>query len=381
MSKGASYRWGIAAAVIAVAEVLSWAVLVPAWWLLEHEVDAFRWDRPEVLPWLLAGPLLALFFLVDLGWRNRAIRRFASPAISERMVPGVSTWRMVARFLLLRHALSLAVIALAGPQFGSHPVEVKAKGIDLVLAVDVSNSMECEDIRPSRMEAARRSIDQIIQRLRGDRLGIVVFAGEAFVQLPITADRGAARLFARTIGTSSVSIQGTAIAEAIDLAARSFDKESAASKAIIIITDGEDHEGDALGAAQRAQEAGIVVHTVGMGTVQGGPIPMRRNGQLQGFRKDRSGSTVVSRLDEGMLARIATAGGGAFVRASAAGTGIEQLVEQLRKLDQAETGTVRYTAHDDQYQWPLGLAIAMLILHLLLGEQRNPRPLWRALAR
>lgn len=381
MSTGATYRTGWAATAVLAAELVAWAVLLPAWWLLEHEVAAFRWDRPQWLPWMLAGPALIALFLADLAWRNRAIRRYAGAATAARMVPGVSTWRPTARFLLLRHALSLAVIALAGPQFGSHPVEVKAKGIDLVLAVDVSNSMECEDLRPSRMEAARRAIEQLIQRMRGDRLGIVVFAGEAYVQLPITGDRGAARLFAQTIGTGNVNVQGTAIAAAIDLAARSFDTESPASKAIIVITDGEDHEGDAIEAAQRAQQAGIVVHTVGMGTPQGGPLPIRRNGQLQGFRKDRNGTTVVSRLDEAMLARIASAGGGTFVRATSASTGIQELVDQLRKLDQAETGTVRYTAHDDQYQWPLGLAIVLLLLHLLIGEQRNPKPLWHAFTR
>jgi Ca-activated chloride channel family protein len=364
--------------VLAV-EAIAWVVMLAAWWMLENEVDAFRWNRPDHLTWILAGPFLALIFLADLAWRNRAIQRFAAEDTAPRMVPGISTVRHTVRFLLLRHALSFAVIALAGPQFGSHPVEVKAKGIDLVLAVDVSNSMECEDFKPSRMEAARRAIDQLIQRMRGDRLGIVVFAGEAYVQLPITTDRGAARLFARTIGTSSVNAQGTALGAAIDLAVRCFDEESAASKAIIVITDGEDHEGDAIEAARRAQEAGIVVHAVGMGTPQGGPLPIRKNGQLQGFRKNRDGATVVSRLDEGMLAQIASEGGGAFVRATAASSGIQELVDELRKLDQTETGTVRYTAHDDQYQWPLGLAVALLFLHLLLGEQRNPRTLWRAL--
>ncbi len=379
MSERATYRWGAAATAVLAVELLAWCVLIPAWWLLTHEMPGFRWDRPEWLPWLFAGPALILFFLGDLAWRNRAISRYAAQATAARMVPGTSTWRQTTRFLLLRHALSLSVIALAGPQLGSHPVEVKAKGIDLVLAVDVSNSMDCEDLRPNRMESARRSIEQLIQRMRGDRLGIVVFAGEAHVQLPITADRGAARLFAQTIGTGSVSVQGTAIGAAIDLAARCFDPESPASKAIILITDGEDHEGDAIGAAQRAQQAGIIVHAVGMGTPQGGPIPIRRNGQMQGFRKDRDGTTVVSRLDEGMLVQIASAGGGTFVRATSASSGIQELVEELRKLDQAEIGTVRYTAHDDQYQWPLGLAIVLLFLHLLLGEQRNPRPLWRAL--
>lgn len=380
MNRRTTYHWGVASAVVLTAEVLAWAAMLAAWWLLENRMDAFRWDRPEMLRWMLIGPLLVLLFLVDLAWRNRALRRFATPDTMARMVPGISTARPVLRFLLLRHAFGLAVVALATPQFGSHPQEVKAKGIDLVLAVDVSNSMECQDLRPSRMGAAQRAMEQLIDRMRGDRLGIVVFAGDAFVQLPITADRGAARLFARTIGTGSVGTQGTAIGEAIDLAARSFDKESAASKAIIVITDGENHEDDAIGAAQRAAEQGIIVHCVGMGTPQGGPLPIRRGNQLQGFRKDRNGTTVVSRLDEALLARIASAGNGSFVRATNGGTGIQELVEELRKLDRAETGTIRYTAHDDQYQWPLGAAVLLLFIHLLLGERRNPQAPWLRIA-
>ncbi len=381
MSDRTRYRSTTAALVVIGLELITWLLMALVWWLVLARVDAFRWDRPEMLRYLFIGPVLMLLFLADMAWRNRALRRFAEQGTVARMVPGISTTRPVLRFLFIRHAIGLSVIALAAPQFGAHPQEVKSKGIDLVLAVDVSNSMECEDLRPSRMEAARRALEQLIDRMRGDRLGIVVFAGEAFVQLPITADRSAARLFVRTIGTGSVGTQGTAIGSAIDMAARCFDPESAASKSIIVITDGENHEDDAVGAAQRAAEAGIVVHTVGMGTPQGGPLPIRRNGQLQGFRKDQDGATVVSRLDEAMLSRIASAGGGSFVRATSSSTGVQELVDELRKLDQTETGTIRYTAHDDQFQWPLGAALVLLLLYLLLGERRNPQAAWNSLLR
>lgn len=379
MTPRTAYRTATAALIVIGLELIVWLLMGLAWWLVLSKIDAFRWDRPDLLRFLVIGPVLILLFLVDIAWRNRALSRFADQATIARMVPGISTTRPVLRFLFIRHAMGFAIIALAAPQFGSHPQEVKAKGVDIVLAVDVSNSMECEDLRPSRMEAARRALEQLVDRMRGDRLGIVVFAGDAFVQLPITADRSAARLFIRTIGTGSVGTQGTAIGAAIDLAARCFDAESAASKAIIVITDGENHEDDAVGAAQRAAEAGIVVHTVGMGTPQGGPLPVRRNGQLQGFRKDPDGATVVSRLDEAMLARIASAGGGSFVRATASSTGVQELVDQLRKMDQTETGTIRYTAHDDQYQWPLGASVLLVISYLLIGERRNPQAAWNSL--
>jgi len=376
MSTPGTYRWGTITLIILAVELLAWGVMLIVWWLLDTEVPAFRFDRPWMLWALLGAPIMVLLFLIDLAWRNRALKRFASGSTLARTVPGVSNWRIVLRFLLLRHGLGFVVIALAAPQYGMRVEEVKAEGIDLVVAVDVSNSMSCEDLKPSRMEAARRAMSQLIERLHGDRLGIVVFAGDAFVQLPITVDRSAAKLFLSTIGTNSVGTQGTAIGAAIELAQRSFDKESAASKAIIVITDGENHEDDALGAARAAALEGIVIHTIGMGTVQGGPLPIRRNGQVTGFRKDRDGSTVVSRLDDDMLRRIAAEGNGVFVRATDNSNGIIELVEQLKSLEKVEVGSYRFAAYEDQYQWPLGIGFVLLLFSMALGDQRNTRPRW-----
>ncbi len=377
MKGGVTYRWGLAALFSVLLEALLWAMTAVLWWALAEFIPALRFNRPEMAWGLLAGPLALLLFILDTAWRDRAIKRFASSATQLRVIPAVSGMRNLTRYALLRVGLLLAAVALLEPQLGSRPEEVKAKGIDLVLALDVSNSMDCEDLRPSRMVAAKRAMEQLVDRLGGDRLGIVIFAGDAFVQLPITTDRAAARLFIRTIGTGSVPNQGTAIGAAIDLARRAFDTESAAGKAIIVITDGENHEDDAASAAQAAAAAGIVVHTVGMGTPEGGPIPLRRNGQLQGFRKDRSGTTVVTRLDEALLRRIAQEGNGTFVRATASSTGILELVDQLKAMEQSDTGTIRYTAHEAQFQWPLGAAMVCFLLYLLLGERRNPRSAWR----
>lgn len=376
MSTPGTYRLGPTALIILAVELMAWGAMLTGWWVLDAQVPAFRFDKPAMLWALLGGPVMVLFFLIDLAWRNRALARFASGSTLVRMVPGVSNWRIVLRFLLVRHGLAFVVIALAAPQYGTRIAEVKSEGIDLVVAVDVSNSMACEDLKPSRMEAARRALSQLIERLQGDRLGIVVFAGDAFVQLPITVDRSAAKLFLSSVGMNSVGTQGTAIGAAIELAQQSFDKESAASKAIIVITDGENHEDDALGAARRAAAEGIVVHTIGMGTTQGGPLPIRRNGQVTGFRKDNNGNTVVSRLDEEMLRRIAAEGNGVFVRATDNSSGITELVEQLKSLDQTEAGTYRYTAHEDQYLWPLGIGFILLLLGMALSEQRNTRPRW-----
>ena len=379
MSTRGTYQWLTSALIACGVELLAWAVMLTAWWLLDSEVPSFRFERPEMLRAMLAGPVLVLLFLIDLAWRNRALLRFARTTTRERMVPGVSTARQVVRFLLVRYALGFLVIALATPQFGLHEEKVVSDGIDLVVAVDVSNSMSCEDLKPSRMEAARRSLEQLIERSKGDRIGLVVFAGEAFVQLPITNDRAAAKLFLGTIGPGSVGTQGTAIGAAIDLARRSFTGEGHAGRAIIVITDGENHEDDAVAAAQRAAAENIVVHTVGMGTPQGGPLPMREGGRMMGFRKDRDGNTVVSRLDEVMLRRIATEGHGSYVRATGSSTGVQEIVDQLKAMDKSDTGSYTYTAREDQYQWPLGAALILFLGYLLLGEQRNARPLWRAM--
>ncbi|HQW40032.1 MAG: VWA domain-containing protein [Flavobacteriales bacterium] len=373
-----TYHWGVLAVVVLVVELLAAVVWAVTWYLLDREVAAFRIERPEVLWAMLAGPALALLFLIELAWRNRALQRFASAGTLARMVPGNSSVRVLLRFLLFRHGLSFLVVAAAGPQFGTKYEEVKSEGIDLVVAMDVSNSMDCEDLRPSRMEAARRALSQLIDKMRGDRLGIVVFAGEAFVQLPITNDRSAAKLFLGTVGTNSVGTQGTAIGAAIELARESFDMDTPGSKAVIVITDGENHEDDAEGAAREAAAAGIVVHTVGMGTPEGGPLPVKRNGQVVGFRKDGSGNTVVSRLNEPMLQRISAEGNGAYVRATAASTGIEALVADLRNMDTSEKGTFTFTAHEDQFQYPLGIGLCMILLALATGDRRHRRKMMEA---
>ncbi len=371
MKRPGTYRMGAMSTTILLLELLAWAVMLPVGWFLLNDVPGFQFERQWVLWGLLAGPLMAVIHLIHVGWRNRALNRFAAQGTRERMVPGLSGVRLTLRFLLLRHGLCLVIIALAGPQFGARMEEVKAEGIDVVVAVDVSNSMDCEDLRPSRMDVARRSLSQLIDRLRGDRLGIVVFAGEAFVQLPITTDRSAARMFSSSVDTRTVGTQGTAIGAAIELAMQSFSPESVGSKAIIVITDGENHEDDAEGAARTAAEAGIVVHTIGMGTPQGGPIPIRKNGQVQGFRKDREGRIVVSVLNEAMLQRIAAAGNGLYTRASNTSGGIVELVEELRTMDTTETGSYRFTAHEDRFQFPLALGILLIFLGMTIAEDRT----------
>ncbi len=374
MSATGTYRMGRIGWTLVALELLVNALLLVLGWLLLNDLPGFRFERPELLYGLAGGPILLALHLLHLGWRNRALRRFASSTTLPRMVRSVSGWRSGLRFLFIRHALGFGLIAAAAPQFGTRMEEVSTDGADIMVCVDVSNSMDCEDLRPSRMEAARRALGQLIDRSKGDRIGIVVFAGEAFVQLPITTDRSAARMFAASVDTRTVGAQGTAIGAAIDLARSSFAADSPGGKAILVISDGENHEDDALGAARSAVESGCVVHTIGMGTPQGGPIPVARGGQVQGFRKDRDGRTVVSALNEDMLRSVAEAGNGIYVRAGQGSYGVGEIMENIQGLERGTTGTYRFTAHEDRYQVPLALAIVLLLASLIVPEARAATP-------
>lgn len=372
MSTRGTYRIGTLIAVVLLVEVLAWAFGLGLWLSAERYLPQFRLERRWVLWGLFAGPVLTLLYLIGLGLKNRALRRFSSTPLLPYMVPGVSSWRSGLKFLLLRHGFSFAVFALAGPQMGTRLEEVKAEGVDVVVALDVSNSMLAEDLKPDRMEVAKRALSQLIDRMKGDRLGIVVFAGEAFTQLPITADRSAAKLFLSSIGPDMVNAQGTAIGAAIDLAHQSFQPGGAKGRSIIVISDGESFEDDGEAAAKSAAGDGIVVNTIGLGSPEGSPIPERRGREVVGFKKDKEGQTVMTKLNEDMLRRIAAAGQGEYVRASAADTGIDALVAHLRNMDQTEIGSYTFAGHEDRYQYFLAIACALIFVGLLMGERGLP---------
>lgn len=379
MSLRGTYRAGTLTAIILVIEVLAWAVGIAFWLASEQYLPQFRMERPQMLYGLFLGPVLTLFFLIGLALKNRALARFSNGPLLPYMVPGVSNWRTTLRFLLLRHGFSFAVFALAGPQMGTRLEKIVAKGVDVVVAVDVSNSMLAEDLRPNRMEVARRALTQLIERLQGDRLGIVVFAGTAYTQLPITADKSAAKLFLGNIGPGMVTTQGTALGAAISTAARSFKADGAKGRAIIVISDGESFEDDGEAAALAAAGEGIVVNTIGLGTVEGAPIPERRGDQVLGFKKDKEGNTVISKLNEDMLRRVAAAGNGEYVKATNSGTGIEAMVERLRSMDQTRTGTYSFAGHEDRYQYFLATACMLIFAGLFMGERGSTRQRWNEL--
>ena len=285
-------------------------------------------------------------------------------------MPEYSGVKTILKFTLLMLALSSLIFALADPQTGSRLEKVKRKGIDLMICLDVSNSMMAQDIKPDRLERAKQSISRLIDNLDGDRLGIIVFAGKAYTQLPITTDYAAAKMFTTTINTGIVATQGTAIAEAIELAANSFG-ESKHNKAIVIITDGEDHEGNALEQADAAVKKGIAIYTIGMGLPEGVPIPEYNGAVMTGYKKDRDGQTVMTRLDETLLQQIASLGKGMYVRATNSETGLNKIFDDINKIQKAEIEEKQFSDYETRYQYFVGLALLLLIIDLFVFERKT----------
>lgn len=334
--------------------------------------NVLRFEHPEYLYGLIAIPLLVIVYVVLRLRQKKQFERFAHITMRDYLVPTFSKRRANFKFLVFLLMVSCLVLALANLQSGSKMEEVKREGIDLYLAVDVSNSMNAEDIVPSRLERSKQSINRLIGDLRGDRIGVIVFADKAFVQLPITTDYSAAKMFLSTVNTNLVASQGTAIAEAINLAVKSFANEER-SKAIVVISDGEDHENDAaVKAAGEAAKMGIRVYTIGMGLADGAPIPeYNQYGHQTGYRKDSQGNTIVTKLNEQMLQSIAAAGNGVYVRASNSNVGLEKIYSDINKMDKSEIETMVFTDYEDQFQWFVAAAIIMLLIEIFVSSGKK----------
>ncbi len=330
----------------------------------------FRIANPEFLYALLVIPALTAFFWYSRIQRKKALALFGQKDILSVLMPNVSSARPVVKFLVLMLALASIIIGIARPQFGSKLKTEKRKGIELIIALDVSNSMMAEDIQPNRLERAKRAISQLVDKLSNDKIGLVVFAGDAYTQLPITADYVSAKLFLSSISPQMVPTQGTAIGSAIELGVKSFNPLFAGSKAMIIITDGENHEDDAVGAAAEAAKQGIVIYTLGMGLPQGGPIPEYSNGS-RSYRKDKDGNTIVTKLDEDKLQKIAEAGKGAYVRANNVQVGLNTLFSEVNKMEKSELETQIYADYDDKFQYFIGMGLFLILLNFMILERKN----------
>lgn len=332
----------------------------------------FRFAHPELLYLLIIIPLLILFYVVMINKKKKAIAEFGNPELLKPLMPLVSYKRESWKFIMILIALIFVIVGVAGPQFGSKLQQVKKQGVELMIVLDVSNSMLAQDIKPNRLEKAKMAISRMVEKLSDDKVGMIVFAGDAFVQLPITTDYSSAKLFLSNINTDIVPVQGTAIGAAIDLAAKSFTPETETSKAIIIITDGENHQDDAIAAARIAHdEKGITIHTIGMGLEQGAPIPEKGNpGQ---FMKDGSGNVVVSKLDEQTLQEIAKAGEGMYVRASNSEVGLSRLLDDVGKMEKNLLEEKVYTDYAEKYQYFILVGLFFIFIEFMILGRRNKR--------
>jgi Ca-activated chloride channel family protein len=287
-------------------------------------------------------------------------------------MPDVSGVMPLLKFIALMVALAFLILALARPQTGSKLEKGKRKGVELMILLDVSNSMLAEDIKPNRLERAKQAISKLIDRLENDKIGLIVFAGKPYNQLPITADYAAAKMFLTTVSTDIVPEQGTAIGAAIDMALKSFNfQDKTKNKAIIIISDGENHEDDAVEAAKTAADNGVYIHTIGMGLPEGSPIPLYKSGVAIGFKQDADGKTVVTKLDEQMLQEIASAGKGIYVRANNTEVGLNKIFDEIDKMQKKEFDAKIYSDYEDQFQFFIAIALLFMISEVFISERRS----------
>ncbi len=329
----------------------------------------FRIEHTYLFWLCLLIPVFIFVFIYFTNWRKKAIHKIGDTLLLSKMISGYSRSRVIWKRFLFTLCIVLLIIAWSNPQIGSREIEVKREGIDLAIALDVSNSMLAEDLMPNRLERAKLGILQLIDQLKGDRISIIVFAGQAYVQLPITSDYAAAKLFVSTIQPGIIPVQGTAIGKAIDLAVESLGNQMKSKKSIVVITDGENHEDDAISYATEAYSQGVIVHTIGMGSEQGAPIPIYKGKQRVGFKSDKQGSPVMSKLNQSMLQDIAKGGNGIYVRANNAQSGLQVVLDEINRMEKTEFETKLFADYDDKFQYFLFPAIILLILELMIPEK------------
>ncbi len=329
-----------------------------------------RFAHPEYLYLLGLVPIMIVAFWFFSRMRLAASKRFGELSVVHRLAERASGIRRTAKFVLLAAAVSLAVIALANPQIGTRLEEVKQEGVDIYIALDVSLSMKAEDIKPSRLEKAKLELRNLIGRLAGDRVGLIVFAGEAFTQFPLTTDYSAANMFVDIVDVNSVPVPGTAIGEAIGQALESFDFKDPTTKVIVIMTDGENTEGNDVEAAQDAAQKGVLIYTIGLGSPTGAPIPIYgSSGQQVDFKRDKSGNVVVTKLDEAGLEHLAEIGHGKYFRGTNSQDELDEIYKNINALQKREFGVKQFTDYESRYQWFLFPAILLLAMEVLVSEK------------
>ena len=316
--------------------------------------------------------MLILLYILNEVRKRKALKRLGDVNLVSRLVPEMSTVRPAIKFILQLIAVSAGIIMLSRPQFGSKIEDIKKQGVEVIIALDVSNSMLAEDIQPDRLTRAKQAISRLVDNLDNDKIGLIVFAGDAYIQIPVTTDYISAKMFLSSINPNMVPKQGTAIGAAIDLGIRSFSPGEGKSKAMIIITDGENHEDDPVKEAEEASKAGIVIHTLGIGSTEGVPIPILINGKRD-YLKDANGNTVVTKLDEEILKKIALTTNGNYVRASNSNIGLDEIFNGIKRMKKQDLESTMYTEYNDQFQIFAAIALFLLLADFIIMERKNRR--------
>ncbi|MEI8136460.1 MAG: VWA domain-containing protein [Bacteroidota bacterium] len=314
-------------------------------------------------------PVMLILVILYFISRKHKLKRLGEANLLSQLLPYSSKRKRIIKVVLFMLGFSSLIIALCNLQTGTKLTEVKREGADIIVCIDVSNSMLAQDLSPNRLTRAKYALEKMIDGLEGDRLGLVIFAGEAYVQLPITTDYSAAKLFLESIGPGMVPVQGTNISDAIIKASESFSNDEGKNRAIILITDGENHDSEAIQAAEDANKKGIMINTIGIGSVNGVPIPLVENGVIKGYRKDKEGQTVITKLNVNLLKTIASKANGAFVQASQADIGLGAVLDKIGELDKVQLENKMYTDYEDQFQWFLGLALLLFFIEFLISER------------
>lgn len=320
---------------------------------------------------LLLIPAVILLYLGVMVWQRSAQKKFASSELLKLLTPNKSIFKPILKVLVICLALFFLVFGLVNPKIGTKIETVKREGVDVVFAIDVSKSMLAEDIAPNRIEKAKQLVTQIINNLGSDRVGIIAYAGSAYPQLPITTDYSSAKLFLSQMNTDMLSSQGTAIGEAIELAKTYYNDEEQTNRVLFIISDGEDHVGESSSLAEQANEEGIRIFTIGVGKTEGGPIPLKRNGVIQAYKKDQNGETVITRLDDATLKAIAAEANGEYLDGSNTSNVVETVQNLLNGMDKKEFEAKQFADFKDQFQWFLGAGLLFLFLDIFLLDRKT----------
>lgn len=331
----------------------------------------YQLEEPIYFYLLFAIPVVAVLFLLVLFWKHRTQKKFADSNLLRKLSPDRSTFKSILKISVFCLALAALSFALVNPKIGTKLETVKREGVDVVFALDVSKSMLAEDIAPNRLEKSKQLVTQIINSLAGDRIGIIGYAGSAFPQVPITTDFSSAKLFLNGMNTDMVSSQGTAITEAIAMAKTYYDDEEQTNRVLFIISDGEDHEGNLAEIAEEAASEGIRIYTIGVGTAAGGPIPIKRNGVLQYYKRDENNEQVITRLGEDRLQEIASQANGKYIDGNNTKEVVEEVTAILNGMDKKEFDAKQFTDFKDQFQWFLAAALFLLIVDILLLERKT----------